>query len=126
MHQTHTLHISLHPLTHPMHPSPPHTHTHTQVYNSSEVGVHLPSHAYTFTTVDNEWRELMTTVARNTAVISLCLRDGESINKKHTLTAFKYSKSYSYVRISNGIQSTLCTSTGGSYTLLLNLLAKAL
>lgn len=56
-----------------------------QVYSFPEVGVNLPSHAYTFTTVDNEWRELMTTVAKNTAVISLCLKDGESskINITH-------------------------------------------
>lgn len=48
-----------------------------QVYCSSEVTQHLPSEAYTFTTVDCEWRELMGTVARNTAVIAVCLKDGE-------------------------------------------------
>ena len=47
------------------------------MYGSTEVSTHLPGHAYTFSTVDSDWRELMMGVARNTAVISVCLKDGE-------------------------------------------------
>jgi hypothetical protein len=50
-----------------------------QVYGSSEVQQHLPSHVYTFSNVDREWRDLMKTTAKNPAVINVCLKEGEKI-----------------------------------------------
>ena len=48
-----------------------------QVYGSSEVQQHLPTHVYTFSNVDREWRELMKTTAKNPAVINVCLKEGK-------------------------------------------------
>ena len=48
-----------------------------QVYGSSEVQQQLPTHVYTFSNVDREWRELMKTTAKNPAVINVCLKEGE-------------------------------------------------
>jgi hypothetical protein len=50
-----------------------------QVYGSSEVQQHLPSHVYTFSNVDREWRELMKTTAKNPAVINVCLKEGKKL-----------------------------------------------
>ena len=47
-----------------------------QVYGSSEVQQHLPTHAYTFSNVDKEWRELMKQTSKNPAVINVCLKEG--------------------------------------------------
>ena len=56
-----------------------------QVYGSSEVQQHLPTHVYTFSNVDREWRDLMKTTAKNPAVINVCLKEGKMMH-----TTLKY------------------------------------
>ena len=56
-----------------------------QVYGSSEVQQHLPTHVYTFSNVDREWRELMKTIAKNPAVINICLKEGKKYSKNYCL-----------------------------------------
>ena len=51
-----------------------------QVYGSSEVQQHLPTHVYTFSNVDREWRDLMKTTVKNPAVINVCLKEGKKIH----------------------------------------------
>ena len=58
---------------------------HVQVYDSSEVQQHLPTHVYTFSNVDREWRELMKTTAKNPAVINVCLKEGKKYSKNYHL-----------------------------------------
>ena len=62
-----------------------------QVYGSNEVQQHLPTHVYTFSNVDREWRELMKTTAKNPAVINVCLKEGKKHNKNHIENTYYYS-----------------------------------
>ena len=48
-----------------------------EVYASGEVQQHLPSHAFTFGSVDREWKELMVLTAKNPSVMTACLKEGE-------------------------------------------------
>lgn len=57
-----------------------------KVYSSSDVQQHLAAQAFTFSSADREFRELMALTKMNPAVLSICLKEGQcSTSCVHTI-----------------------------------------